>query len=146
MSNSARGDSFHGAAASLDLAAKTSTAKAKDAERDAKGDGVQSHIPRRDCQWNRSLGGRFRRHAVSLGRFGSDMVASRSIFVWSRSLPEILSRFNSPTGCTAGSRLLLQRSGLLLTLARRGKSNDSIGAEGLAVLYRRITKVIFTES
>ncbi len=38
VSNSARGDSFHGAAASLDLAAKASTAKAKDAERDAKGD------------------------------------------------------------------------------------------------------------
>ncbi len=38
VSNSARGDSFHGAAASLDLAAKTSTAKAKDAERDSKGD------------------------------------------------------------------------------------------------------------
>jgi hypothetical protein len=37
VSNSARSDSFHGAA-SLDLAAKTSTAKAKDVERDSKAD------------------------------------------------------------------------------------------------------------
>jgi hypothetical protein len=36
VSSSARSDSFHGAAASLDLAAKASTAKAKDVERDSK--------------------------------------------------------------------------------------------------------------